>query len=88
MWLFYFVSEKHSGDDVLPVNPQPQPSFRPPLGSTSFSHLHPHPNYSGYDLPVAIQYVIKRYEGFHMMTIVCTFLFPLALQGATASPQP
>ena len=69
------------------LNPHPDPHLKP-LGSTSFSHLHPHPNYSGYDLPVAIQYVIKRYEGFHMMTIVCTFLFPLALQGATASPQP
>ena len=37
--------------------------------------------FSGWDLPVDIHYMIKRYEGFHMMTMVCTFLFPIALQG-------
>lgn len=35
-----------------------------------------------WDLPLSIRYIIKRYEGFHMMTMVCTFLFPIALQGA------
>uniref|UniRef100_A0A7S4T1A0 Uncharacterized protein n=1 Tax=Alexandrium monilatum TaxID=311494 RepID=A0A7S4T1A0_9DINO len=33
-----------------------------------------------WDVPVSIEYVIRRYEGFHMTITVCSFLFPLALQ--------
>jgi len=34
-----------------------------------------------WDIPLDIKYLTKRFEGFHMMTMVCTFLFPIALQG-------
>ena len=34
-----------------------------------------------WDIPVDIEFFVKRYEGFHMMIMVCSFLFPIALQG-------
>eukprot|EP00440_Ansanella_granifera_P075942 gb/GFBE01082412.1/.p1 GENE.gb/GFBE01082412.1/~~gb/GFBE01082412.1/.p1 ORF type:complete len:862 (+),score=151.39 gb/GFBE01082412.1/:1-2586(+) len=33
------------------------------------------------DVPVNLTYLLRRLEGFNMMNIVCSFLFPLGLQG-------
>lgn len=33
------------------------------------------------DVPGDFEYMIARYKGIHMMIIVCSFLFPLGLQG-------
>lgn len=34
-----------------------------------------------WDIPVCIDHMISRYKGFHMMIIVCSFLFPIGLCG-------
>lgn len=36
-----------------------------------------------WDIPVSIEYLISRYEGFLMMIIVCSFLFPIGMSGAS-----
>ena len=39
-------------------------------------------------MPAQPQYVHRRLEGFSMMTIVCSFLFPIGLQGARVAASP
>ncbi|KAL1524766.1 hypothetical protein AB1Y20_019649 [Prymnesium parvum] len=42
----------------------------------------------GWDLPLDIQYMNARFDGFLMMTMVCTFLFPIGLQGSFFQSSP
>ena len=41
-----------------------------------------------WDVPLHIEHFINRFTGLHMMIIVCSFLFPIALQARPLEPHP